>query len=147
MKIKNFVEKSIVSSLYMVTGSFQKSLEIELEKIGLNYIEALVLSALFFENDKENIGPTRLANVLGIKKARSSQALTKLQNLGYIRRELSETDSRRVKIVLEPIGRKVAMNVVKMFNKMEDRLENILGSAKSASIQKDLRKLAQSLSL
>ena len=145
MKIKNFVEKSIVSSLYMVTASFQNSLEVELSELGINYVEALILSSLIFENEKENIGPTRLANVLGIKKARSSQALTRLQKMGYVRRELSTSDSRRFQIVLQPLGRKRAMIVVKMFNKMEENLENILGSTKATSIQKELRKLALSL--
>lgn len=145
MKIKNFVEKSIVSSLYMVTASFQNSLEVELSELGINYVEALILSSLIFENEKENIGPTRLANVLGIKKARSSQALTRLQKMGYVRRELSMSDSRRFQIVLQPLGRKRAMIVVKMFNKMEENLENILGSTKATSIQKELRKLALSL--
>ena len=145
MKIKNFVEKSMVSSLYMVTASFQNSLEVELSELGINYVEALILSSLIFENEKENIGPTRLANVLGIKKARSSQALTRLQKMGYVRRELSMSDSRRFQIVLQPLGRKRAMIVVKMFNKMEENLEDILGSTKATSIQKELRKLALSL--
>ena len=129
----------------MVTASFQNSLEVELSELGINYVEALILSSLIFENEKENIGPTRLANVLGIKKARSSQALTRLQKMGYVRRELSMSDSRRFQIVLQPLGRKRAMIVVKMFNKMEENLEDILGSTKATSIQKELRKLALSL--
>lgn len=145
MKIKNFVEKSLVSSLYTTQLLFSRQIERTLKKLDLNYVEALVLSGLFFEGEKEIIGPARLSNVLGIKKARASQALTKLTRLGYIRREIHSSDSRKFKLILEPTGAKKASQVIKAFDSLETKIESHLGSVKSSNLQKDLIKLSTCL--
>lgn len=145
MKIKSFVEESLISSLYTTNLLFNRHFEKTLKKLDLNYVEALILAGLFFEGDRDLVGPSRLSNVLMIKKARASQALTQLTRKGYLRREIHSNDFRKFRLALEPSGLKKAAQIIKAFDSLENKMETHLGKTKYLNLQKDLIRLTQML--
>lgn len=77
---------------------------------------------------KEGTPVSVIANSTGVKTTSLSRVLNNLESLGFIYREVSESDKRSVKVYLTPLGvekRKIAKDVVKNFNEyLEEQLSD-----------------------
>ncbi len=73
---------------------------------------------------KEGTPVSQIANSTGVKTTSLSRVLNNLEKIGFIYREVSETDKRSVKVYLTPLGvekRKIAKDVVKGFNEFLEK--------------------------
>lgn len=72
---------------------------------------------------KEGTPVSQIANSTGVKTTSLSRVLNNLESLGFIYREVSETDKRSMKVYLTELGtekRRIAKDVVKGFNEYLD---------------------------
>lgn len=72
---------------------------------------------------KDGTPVSQIANSTGVKTTSLSRVLNNLEGLGFIYREVSETDKRSVKVYLTTLGvekRKIAKDVVRGFNEFLD---------------------------
>lgn len=68
---------------------------------------------------KEGTPVSQIATSTGVKTTSLSRVLNNLEGLGFIYREVSDTDKRSVKVYLTPLGvekRRIAKDVVRGFN-------------------------------
>lgn len=89
---------------------------------GLNLNEALVLLALFFE-DQETVHPSSLEDLLGLGRDQISQSLKSLESNALIRRKIDSSDMRRRQLLITSYGRKKAPRLVEIFDQYERRIE------------------------
>ncbi len=115
--------------------------EKELIKFKLNYLEALLLAALYFEGDEHSASPSALTKALSMAPARISTALTMLLKKGLVTRSLSDQDYRRVQIRLTPKGLKKSLEAVGLFHKKQIWIEKAVGEKSSKDLTALLHKL------
>ena len=84
---------------------------------GLHPGQDLLLSALWSE---DGITQAELVERLGIRSPTVSKALTRLERVGYVRREIDERRSRRV--FLTPAGRALRLPVERAWRAADQRL-------------------------
>ncbi|MGZ3772152.1 MAG: MarR family winged helix-turn-helix transcriptional regulator [Pseudobdellovibrionaceae bacterium] len=145
MRIKKFIHVSPIPAIISTQMELMRSLNYDLEKVDLSYIEALVLTTLFFEGDKKSNTPSAISRNLLLPLPRISSAITQLGLRGFIERELISEDSRMLKINLSNKGHRKAMEAVELFHKKQLWIENELGEKPARDLNAMLLKLRSSL--
>ncbi len=90
---------------------------------------------------KEGTPVSQIANLTGVKTTSLSRVLANLESMGFIYREVSDTDKRSVKVYLTDLGkekRRVAKDVVRSFN---EYLEQHIPSKDREHLIKTLTKI------
>jgi len=77
-----------------------------LDPLDLTYTQFIVLMALW---EKDNISITRLAEKTGLSKATMTPLLKRLEQKGFIQREVLADNERQKNIVLTESGRKLSL--------------------------------------
>lgn len=96
----------------------------DLKKLDLNLNDALILLAVFFENSA-NASPSDIEKTLNIPKDQISQSLKRLEERHLIQRRISDSGDRRKRFLqITGAGRKLAADLVKIFDRQEDQYEN-----------------------
>lgn len=134
MKIQSYLRQSPIFVLNSVYERTIPRLNKELKKEDLNLLQALVLTALFFE-DRTDVTPSELTKTFCTTKANMSHIISRLEELGLIKRTLNENDSRMFYITLKSEGRKKSLKLIKYFDELQDLYEAEFGSM---SLQKIL---------
>lgn len=118
-----FTEQSLLFSIIKKVDVIKSSLQEELSDFGLNFNQALIAIALYTES-KESLEPGDFIYALGLSKASVSQALTKLETLGLIKRSLNEEDARRTSVMLTSEGSIVATKSMGIIQRHDRSLES-----------------------
>lgn len=126
MKIVKYLKQSPVFTLNSVYESIIPRLNKKLRTEQLNFVQGLVLTALFFE-DRNDVTPTYLANTFQTSRGNMSHILSELEYRGYIRRVVNELDARGFKIELRPEGKKKALSLVKFYDRIQEYFEKKIG--------------------
>lgn len=129
MKIKKYLKDSPIFALYEVTAALSSSLNSQLKKEELSFIQALVLVAVLLD-EKSRITPGEIAKGLGISKASLSQILSTFESGGLIKRTIKEDDARCLCLTLSTQGLKKAHRIVKILDSFELDLEKKLNLRK-----------------
>lgn len=122
MKFQQFMDESLLMTLFQQFHQTFAPLQSDLRKQGLNLNEALILLAVFFENNRPP-RPTDLQKCLLLPKDQISQTLKKLENKNYLERKIADGDKRQRQITLTPLGRQLTSHLIKLFDTREDQLE------------------------
>jgi DNA-binding MarR family transcriptional regulator len=141
MKIKKFVQLSPVVGIMATQLKLSGYLEKKFQSVALTYLEALVLATLFFEDGGKDAGPSNISRNLLYPLPRVSAAISSLQEKGYVTREFVKTDSRKFKVVLTSKGSKKSLQVIGIFNSVQESIEKSISEAQSVQINKLLLKL------
>ncbi len=141
MKIDAFIQKSPVAGIMATQLKLSSFLEKKFGALGLNYLEALVLASLFFEDKSKAVGPSQIARSLLYPLPRVSAAISSLHEKGFLNRELQQNDSRRTVLVLTASGSKRASQVVGKFNDIEESIGKIMTVTYGTQLNKTLLKL------
>ncbi|HWU44350.1 MAG TPA: MarR family transcriptional regulator [Bdellovibrio sp.] len=128
MRIKKYLEQSPVFAINLAYEAIISELNRSLKQEEVNIMQALLLTALFFE-ESDNIKPSDLAKVFRTSRGNISHSLSHLEAKKWVRRKVHIDDARSFHIELRPEGRRKALALIKFFDKIQDRFEKELGSS------------------
>ena len=102
--------------------------------------EAMVLVAIFFEKRGE-IKPSELAVAFQTTRGNVSHCISSLEAKGLLMRRIDPEDARAVQLILKPLGRRRAVRVVGILDRIQRQLEATMGVATLESMLKQLGKV------
>jgi DNA-binding MarR family transcriptional regulator len=129
MRIEAYLRQSPIFQANRVARRMDASLNLILQDEEVTLFEALVLAAIFFEKRGE-IKPSALAEAFQMTRGNVSHCISSLEAKGLVQRRIDSEDARAVQLVLRPMGRKRAVRVVGILDRMQRRFEDGIGAAK-----------------
>jgi len=129
MRIEAFLQQSPIFQTSRIARRMDASLNLVLQDEGVTAFEALVLAAIFFEKRGE-IKPSALAEAFETTRGNVSHCISSLEAKGLVQRRIDPEDARAVQLVLRPQGKKRAVRVVGILDRMQRRFEEGIGAAK-----------------
>jgi DNA-binding MarR family transcriptional regulator len=129
MRIEAFLKQSPVFQASRIARRMDASLNLLLQDEEVTAFEALILAAIFFEKRGE-IKPSALAEAFQTTRGNVSHCISSLEAKGLVKRRIDPEDARAVQLVLRPQGKKRAVRVVGILDRMQRRLEDGIGAAK-----------------
>jgi len=126
MKISKYLEQSPVFAINTAYETLIPAFNKRLKKEGVNLLQGLVLTALFFE-EAESLSPSALAAIFQTTKGNMSHILSYLEYKGWVKRKLTATDARKFHIELRPEGKRKALTLIKIYDQIQGRFEDELG--------------------
>ena len=126
MRIESFLQQSPVFQASRIARRMEASLNTILREEGLTFFESLVLAAIFFES-KSGIKPSALAETFQTTRGNISHCVSSLEAKGLVRRRIDPDDARAFQLVLQPTGRKRAVRVVGILDRMQRHFEETIG--------------------
>ena len=140
MRIETFLKQSLLFEVTRASRSFDRHIARIFQAGELNFLEALVLVAIFFESPKP-VKPSRLAETLCTTRGNISHCISSLEAMGFVRRRLDPGDARSFHLLLRPLGRQHALRVIKILDNMQRDFEAQLGPAKLANALEIVRRI------
>lgn len=113
----------------------------------LNFLEALVLVAIFLEHPKP-AQPSRLAETFSTTRGNISHCITGLEAKGLLRRRIDEKDTRAFQLELKPPGRKRAVELIRILDSLQRQLERRIGISEIESalaVVKEVERVCETL--
>ena len=106
----------------------------------LGFLEGLVLAAIFFEAPQP-VTPSQLAETFGTTRGNVSHCVSSLEAKGLLQRRIDPNDARAFHLTLKPQGKRCALRVIGIFDKLQKDFEDEIGKAPLREMLKALRKL------
>jgi DNA-binding MarR family transcriptional regulator len=129
MRIEAFLKQSPVFQASRIARRMDASLNLLLKDEGVTAFEALILAAIFFEKRGE-IKPSALAETFQTTRGNVSHCISSLEAKGLVKRRIDAEDARALRLVLRPAGRKRAVRVVGILDRMQRHFETKIGVTK-----------------
>jgi DNA-binding MarR family transcriptional regulator len=120
----------------------EASLNLVLREEGLTFFESLVLAAIFFEK-KGGVKPSYLAETFETTRGNVSHCVSSLEAKGLVRRRIDAEDARALQLVLLPAGRRRAVRVVGILDRMQRHFEEKVGVAKLETMLEQLHSVEE----
>ncbi len=121
MKIDKFLESSPLFILFATHAEIIGGFQNRFAKENVHFLEALVLTGLFFE--EKPVRPTELSKAFSTTKSNMSHTLRGLEKKGLIERKTSNKDARAYLFTLTREGKKKAPKLIKIFDSTEQQIE------------------------
>jgi len=99
-----------------------------------------VLAAMFFEAPRP-VMPSQLAETFGTTRGNVSHCVSSLEAMGLLQRKIDPEDARAYQLTLKPHGKKCAVRVIGIFDKLQKEFEREVGKTALGEMLKALRKL------
>jgi DNA-binding MarR family transcriptional regulator len=129
MRIEAFLSQSPIVQASRIARRMEASLNLVLQSEEVSVFEALVLAAIFFEK-RGAIKPSALAETFQTTRGNVSHCISSLEAKGLVQRRIDPDDARAVQLVLRGQGKKRAVRVVGILDRMQRRFEEGIGAAK-----------------
>jgi DNA-binding MarR family transcriptional regulator len=129
MRIEAFLRQSPIVQTSRIARRMEVSLNLVLKDEEVTAFEALVLAAIFFERRGE-IKPSALADAFETTRSNVSHCISSLEARGLVQRKIDPEDARAVQLVLRPQGKRKAVRVVGILDRMQRQFEAGIGAAK-----------------
>jgi DNA-binding MarR family transcriptional regulator len=129
MRIEAFLRQSPIFQASRIARRMEASLNAVLQEEEVTVFEALILAAIFFEKRGE-VKPSALAEAFQTTRGNVSHCVSSLEAKGLVERRIDPEDARAVQLVLRPQGRKRAVRVSGILDRMQRRFEEGIGVAK-----------------
>jgi DNA-binding MarR family transcriptional regulator len=142
MRIKTFLNESPMFCVTLAARRFEVLAKRLLEVDNLNFLEALILSALFFESSRA-VKPSELADVFGTTRGNVSHSVSSLEAKGLVQRKIDAEDARAYQLALKPQGKKAAIRVIGALDKLQRDFENEVGKDPLQSALRVIRSLGK----
>ena len=99
-----------------------------------------MLAAIFFEAPQP-VTPSQLAETFGTTRGNVSHCVSSLEAKGLLQRRIDPNDARAFHLTLKPQGKRCALRVIGIFDKLQKDFEDEIGKAPLREMLKALRKL------
>jgi len=147
MRIDAFLEESPMFAVNHAARRFESLAGNALSADHLNFLEGMILAAMFFESPAA-VKPSQLAEAFGTTRGNVSHCLSSLEAMGHLQRKINPEDARAYQLTLKPQGKKCAVRVIGVFDKLQRAFEKEIGKTALSETLMALRKLeALSMSL
>jgi DNA-binding MarR family transcriptional regulator len=140
MRIDAFLNESPMFAVNRAARRFESLAMQVFAADGLNFLEGLVLAALFFEAEKA-VKPSHLAETFGTTRGNVSHCVSSLEAKGFLQRRIDPEDARAYLLTLKTQGKKCAVRVIGAFDKLQRKFEQEIGKPALTEMLKSLRKL------
>src|SRR5437764_404742 len=114
MRIRKFIEASPGLCLITAGQRVARHMDRFLKTEGMNFLQALVLTALFFEPERQ-ARPRQLSKAFGTTKGNISHCLNSLHRQRLIERVSLDRDARGFLITLTAKGEKTCLRLIGYF--------------------------------
>ena len=143
MRIETFLRQSPIFQANRLARRMDAALGEVLKAEELSVFEAMLLAAMFFEGRGE-IKPSELAEVFQTTRGNVSHCISSLEAKGLVERRIDPEDARGVQLVLRPAGRRRAVRVAGILDRVQRRLEESEGVERLEAMLEELRKVEAS---
>ncbi len=126
MRIETFLKESPMFCIALIARRFDALTTRLLASDDLNFLEALILSALFFESPTP-VKPSHLAQTFGTTRGNVSHCISSLEAKGLVQRKIDPQDARAYHLTLKSQGRKTAIRVIGTLDKVQRAFEDKAG--------------------
>ncbi|HTW79505.1 MAG TPA: MarR family transcriptional regulator [Terracidiphilus sp.] len=140
MRINAFLYESPMFAVSRAARRFDALASRALAADELNFLEGLVLAALFFESPKL-VKPSQLAETFGTTRGTVSHCVSSLEAKGHLQRKIDPEDARAFQLSLKPQGKKCALRVIAAFDRLQKEFESEIGKVALGEMLKAIRKL------
>ena len=140
MRIDAFLHESPMFAVNRAARRFDSLAAQALAGDSLNFLEGLVLAAMFFEAPR-GVMPSQLAETFGTTRGNVSHCVSSLEAKGLLQRKIDPEDARAYQLTLKPQGKKCAVRVIGIFDKLQKEFEREVGKTALGEMLKNLRKL------
>ena len=142
MRIESFLKQSPIFQANRMARRMDAALAEVLKGEELSVFEAMVLVAIFFEKRGE-IKPSELAVAFQTTRGNVSHCVSSLEAKGLVERRIDPEDARGFQLMLRPSGRRRAVRVVGILDRIQRQLEETVGVATLESMLKQLGKVEE----
>jgi DNA-binding MarR family transcriptional regulator len=142
MRIESFLRQSPIFQASRIARRMEASLNLVLLEEGLTFFESLVLAAIFFEK-KGGVKPSNLAETFETTRGNVSHCISSLEAKGLVRRRIDAEDARALQLVLLPAGRKRAVRVAGILDRMQRDFEEKVGATKLEAMLEELHSVEE----
>ncbi|MGO9776050.1 MAG: MarR family winged helix-turn-helix transcriptional regulator [Terracidiphilus sp.] len=140
MRIDTFLNESPMFAVNRAARRFESLAAQVFAADHLNFLEGLVLAALFFEAE-QTVMPSELAETFAMTRGNISHCVSSLEAKGLLQRKIDPEDARAYQLTLKPLGKKCAVRVIGAFDKLQKEFEQEIGKTPLGEMLKVLRKL------
>jgi DNA-binding MarR family transcriptional regulator len=140
MRIDAFLHESPMFAVHRATRHFDALAAQVLADDNLNFLEGLVLAALFFQAPAP-VKPSQLADTFATSRGNISHCISSLEAKGLLQRKIDPEDARAMLLSLKPPGKRCAVRVIGAFDKLQNQFENEIGKTALRVLLKDLHRL------
>jgi DNA-binding MarR family transcriptional regulator len=140
MRIDAFLHESPMFAVNRAARRFESLASQALAGDSLNFLEGMVLAAMYFETPRP-VMPSQLAETFGTTRGNVSHCVSSLEAMGLIQRKIDPEDARAYQLTLKPQGKKCAVRVIGVFDKLQKEFEREVGKTAFGEMLKNLRKL------
>jgi DNA-binding MarR family transcriptional regulator len=140
VRIDAFLQHSPMFAVNRAARRFESLTAHVLVEDGLNFLEGLVLAAMFFEAPRL-VKPSQLAETFGTTRGNVSHCISSLEARGLLHRKIDPEDARAYLLMLRPQGKKCAVRVIGAFDRLQNEFESEVGKTALAEMLKTLRRL------
>ncbi len=146
MRIDAFLQESPMFAVSRTARSFEALANRAFAADDLNFLEGLILTAIFFEAPLQ-VKPSQLAEVFSTTRGNISHSISSLEGKGLIQRKIDPLDARAYLLALKPPGKKCAMRVISALDKLQRDFEKKAGKTalkEALSVMRVLEEIATS---
>lgn len=140
MRIDTFLQESPMFAINRTARRFESLANQTLAADNLNFLEGMVLAAMFFESPHA-IKPSELADTFGTTRGNVSHCVSSLEAKGLLQRKIDPADARAFQLTLKPQGKKCAVRVIGAFDKLQRKFEREVGKTGLSEMLSSMRKL------
>jgi DNA-binding MarR family transcriptional regulator len=140
MRIDAFLNESPMFAVNRAARRFEALTARALAADGLGFLEALVVTALFFEAPRQ-VKPSELAATFATTRGNVSHCVTSLEAKGLLQRRIDPEDARAYLLALKPQGKRCALRVIAALDGMQREFEDEVGKAALGEMLRTMRKL------
>jgi DNA-binding MarR family transcriptional regulator len=140
MRIESFLKQSPIFQANRMARRMDAALSEILKSEELSSFEAMVLVAIFLEKRGET-KPSELAVAFQTTRGNVSHCVSSLEAKGLVERRIDPEDARGFQLMLKPSGRRRAVRVVGILDRIQHQLEDAVGVALLESMLKQLGKV------
>ena len=140
MRIDAFLHESPMFAVNRAARRFDSLAAQALAGDSLNFLEGLVLAAMFFEAPR-GVMPSQLAETFGTTRGNVSHCVSSLEAKGLLQRKIDPEDARAYQLTLKPQGKKCAVRVIGILDKLQKEFEQEVGKTALGEMLRNLRKL------
>lgn len=140
MKIREYISKSVIVQTVLSASHFQRLVCNHDRSKNLSFWQSLILVSLFFEETKQT-DVSSLSKALSMTPSNLSHALSELESHHYIQRRACRDDARRSFVKLTEIGKRVALDLVSVFDAAERDIEAKLLHPETGTLAKSMHQV------
>jgi hypothetical protein len=141
MRIDAFLQQSPMFAVNKAARRFESLATEVFAADGLNFLEGLVLAAMYFEAPRP-VKPSQLAETFANDAGQCEPLRFVARGHGFFAEKIDPEDARAYQLTLKPLGKKSAVRVIGVSTSCKGSFEREIGKTALGEMLKAIRKLA-----